>query len=70
MPDIFAPAGSLGSGDLGGVSTRQSKGCRKISPKKFSSDGFFPTVVVAPKRLCDDCNTTGVRHSRWMGRRN
>ena len=27
MSDIFAPAGRLGSGDLGGVSTRRSKGC-------------------------------------------
>ena len=25
------------------------------------------TVAMAPERLCDDCNTTGVRHSRWMG---
>ena len=23
-----------------------------------------PMVVVAPERLCNDCNTTGVRHSR------
>ena len=26
-------------------------------------------VVVAPMRLCDDCNVIGVRHGRWMGRR-
>ena len=35
MADIFAPAGSLGSGDPGGVSTRRSKGYRK----KFQATG-------------------------------
>ena len=27
-------------------------------------------VVVAPERLCDYCNATGVRHGRWMDRQN
>ena len=70
MPDIFAPAGSLGSNDPGGVSTHRTKGCRKISPEKFSGDKLFWRVAVAPERLCDIYNTTGVRHSHWMGCRN
>ena len=70
MPDIFASVESLGSGDPGGVSTRRSKGCRKDSPEKFSSDGFFQRWLWLPERLCDNCNTIGVRHSRWMGRHN
>ena len=41
MQDIFAPAGSLGFGDPGGVSTCLSKGCWKISSENFSRDGFF-----------------------------
>ena len=41
MPDIFALEGSLGSGDPGGVSTRQSKGCRKILREKFYGNGLF-----------------------------
>ena len=58
-----------GSGDPGGVSTRQSKGCRKILREKFYGR-IVSTVAVAPERLCDDCNMIGVRHSRWMSRQN
>ena len=39
MPEIFAPEGSLGSSDPGGVSTRWSKGCRKSRRKNFPVTG-------------------------------
>ena len=39
MQDIFAPTGSLGSGDPGGASTRRSKGCQKNFPAMGCSDG-------------------------------
>ena len=56
-----------GREDLGGVSTPGSKGCWKISGKIFRRQ-VVPTMVVAPERLYNDCNTTGVRHNHWIGR--
>ena len=41
------------------------KSCWKIFWQRV-----VPTVVVALERLCDNCNTIGVRHSHWMGCRN
>ena len=38
IPEIFAPVGSLAFGDPSGVSTRQSKGYRKILPLDGSSE--------------------------------
>ena len=62
--DSLPPVGSTGFGNPGGVSMHRSWVARKSRLKNF------PLVVVALERLCDNCNTTGVRHSRWMGRRN
>ena len=64
FPEIFSSAGSSGSSDSGGVSTHQSKGCWKISPKKFSGNALFRWWLW----LLGGFATTGVRHSRWMGR--
>ena len=69
MPKIFAPVRSSGSGDPGGVTTLWSKDCWKISPENFPATGCFDGGC-GSRELCDDCNTTGVRHNRWMGRHN
>ena len=66
LPKILPPMGRAGSDDPGGVSTHRSWGCRKISLERQ----VVSTVVVAPERLCDYCNATGVGHDRWMGCRN
>ena len=43
-------------------------------PKNLVGKSFrqwvVPKVAMAPEWLCDDCNTIGVRRSRWMSRRN
>ena len=41
LSEIFASTRSSGSGNLGGVSMRWSKGCWKILLEKFSGDGLF-----------------------------
>ena len=45
-------------------------GLSKNLTEKSYRRRVVPIVVEAPERLCDDCNTTEVRHSSWMGRRN
>ena len=38
--------------------------------KKSYQCWVVPMVVVAPSRLCDDCNATGVGDDCWMDRHN
>ena len=49
MSEIFASVGSSGSTDYDGVSTCRSKGYRKISQEKFSSDGLFRWWLWLPR---------------------
>ena len=46
------------------------KGLPEILAGKIFLRRVVPTMAVDLERLCDDCNTTRVRHSLWMDRWN
>ena len=66
LPEIIPLASRAGSGNLGGVSTRRTWGCRKILLKNLPL-ATVSMVFVAPARLCDEFNAIGVGHGCWMG---